>query len=144
MAKLKKGSDAAKAWGKKMKALRTSKTKANINKPVFVKRSKVKPKMSKKNSRRHGKKGTTFHVIPDLFYAGAALELVGPAAGNVYDGFKQSGLGGLADNIDYSIKNQIIPAALPAAELAVAGIVIQKVAKWMGLNKIGSKDVKVF
>jgi hypothetical protein len=136
MAKLKKGSDAAKAWGKKMKAY--------INKPVLNHNGKVKPKMSKKNGRKHGKKGTTFHVVPDLLYAGAAATIALPLVDDVYDGYKSNGYTGAMKGLNWYVTEQMAPAAVPAAELAIAGIVIQKVAKWIGLNKIGTKDVKVF
>lgn len=140
---MKKGSKEAKEWGKRMRSLRKREKTQKVNKPISVKSGKVKT-MSKKE-RRHGKKGSVFHVIPDLFYAGAAIELVGPAAENVYSGFRSQGLSFAMDTVlPWSINNQIIPAVVPAAELAVIGVVIQKLAKFVGLNRIGTKDVKVF
>jgi hypothetical protein len=139
---MKKGSPEAKAWGKRMRTLRKKEKSQKVNKPVSVKSHKVS-KMSKKE-RRHGKKGTTFHVVPDVLYAGAAVELLGPAAENVYAGYKAQGASyALNEALPWSLGNQVMPAIVPAAEIAVLGIVIQKVAKYMGLNKIGTKDIKV-
>ncbi len=140
---MKKGSKEAKEWGKRMRAMRKKEKPQKVNKPVSVKSRKV-IRMSRKE-RKHGKKGTTFHVVPDLLYAGSAGMLLGGTAQSVWDGYKQNGLGyALNEALPFSFTNSMLPAALPAAELAVAGIVIQKVAKYLGLNKIGSKDVRVF
>ena len=139
---MKKGSPEAKAWGKRMRAMRKREKSRKINKPVSVMSHKVRS-MSKRE-RKHGKKGTTYHVIPDLMYVGAAAELLGPSAVNIYDGYKSGGLAGAQAGLNWSIGNQILPAVVPAAELAIAGIIVQKVARFMGLNKIGTKDVKVF
>ena len=140
---MKKGSPEAKAWGKRMRSLRKREKSQKVNKPVSVKCHKV-IRMSKKE-RKHGKKGTTFHVVPDLFYTGSAVELLGPAVGNMYDSARANGLSYAMDTVlPWAIQNQVMPAIVPAAELAVIGVVIQKAAKWLGVNRIGTKNVKVF
>lgn len=147
---MEKGSPEAIAWGRRMRKLREGEKTQKVNKPISVKSGKVKTmserdRRERRRERRHHKRGNTFHVIPDLFYAGAAIELVGPAAENVFSGFRSQGLNFAMDTVlPWSINNQVIPAIMPAAELAVIGVAIQKIAKYVGLNKIGTKDVKVF
>jgi len=135
---MKKGSPEAKAWGKRMRALRKGEKSQKVNKPVSVKSHKVM-RMSKKE-RKHGKRGTTYHAVPDLLYAGSAVELLGPAAQTVWANRSSMGSINTSDLIQY----QILPQVIPAAELAVIGVVVQKAAKYLGLNRIGTKDVKVF
>jgi len=76
MVRFKKGSPEAKAWGRRMMAMRTSKKGRNINKPVIVKASKVKYMTKRKDKRRHGMRK---HSIVEA--AGAAL--TGYQAGKV-------------------------------------------------------------
>lgn len=144
MAKLKKGSEAAKAWGRKMKALRNSKSKEKLNKPVLNHNGKVKPKMSEKNDRKPGKKRTTIHVVPDLLFAAGAVEFAGPLVDDLYYGWKDAGVNGFMKGLDWYVTQQMVPAAVPAAELAVAGIIAKKAAKWLGINRVGTKNIKVF
>lgn len=135
---MEKGSPEAKAWGRRMRALRKSEKSQKVNKPVSVKSPKV-IRMSN-DKKRHVKRKQVYHAVPDLLYAGSAVELLGPAAQAVWE--SRSDLGSV--NTTDLIKYQIIPQVVPAAELAVIGVVVQKAAKWLGLNKFGTKDVKVF
>jgi hypothetical protein len=114
-----------------------------IRKEAKADKKKGGVRMSKKDRVKH-KREPVFHVVPDLFYAGAAYELVGPALGNILE-YRSEGLSGMLDpaNVGYSV-GMMTQNALPAAELAVTGIVIQKVAKWIGINRFGSKRIKVF
>ena len=152
MAKLKKGSEAAKAWGRKMKALRTSKTKANINKPVFVKRSKVKPKMSKKN-RKYRHKERPIHLVPDVMEIGGIAFPFFNTGGTGYSAAGSlanaiMGTGGVSrsqamadavDNFTGNLKDSVIPAG----ELIIGGLVVKWLGKKFGLNKVGTKEVKI-
>lgn len=56
MVRFKKGSPEAKAWGKRMKAMRVSKGSRNINKPVIVKASMAKRRNPFKKHRHAMKK----------------------------------------------------------------------------------------
>jgi len=136
MAKFKKGSPEAKAY---MASIRPGRTRKASSRGV--------KRMSKRSKGR--KRESVFHAIPDLFYAGSALVIGGPAVSNAVGNYRNggggmSGLQTMVSDLPWTVSNEIIPNALPAAELAVTGIVIQKVAKWLGLNRFGTKRVKVF
>lgn len=136
---MKKGSPEALEWGRRMRNKRKSVDKKEY-KPESHGISKVRS-MSKRNKgvRRH-KSHTVYHAVPDLFYACAGVELLGPAAQTIW-----ANKGDLASiNPTDLIQYQIMPQVLPAAELAAIGVVIQKAAKWLGISRIGTKDVKVF
>jgi len=107
-------------------------------------RADKRGKRMSKDKRKSHRKETVFHLIPDLFYAGSAAELAGPTAVNVYNEFKAGGMAAAGPALNWSIHNELLPDAVPAAELAIVGIVVQKVAKYLGLNKIGTKRIKVF
>lgn len=148
MAKLKKGSEAAKAWGRKMEALRNSKKKGNINKPVFLKSRKVKT-MSKKDKHR-SKKKTVVHVVP------AALEGLGVLSPGLNPSLPNGGFLGVfsSSNPDMSSKFGAVmgglsgytemSALIPAGELVIAGMIAKWLGKKTGLNGIGTKEVRLF
>ena len=134
---MKKGSPEAKAWGAKMRRMRESKTgNRKRNKPI---RATSHMKDEKRKSRKRA-----FHVVPDLLYAGAGYELVGPALINLYGDFKGGGIQALGNqgNIEFSIE-QIKAGAIPAVELAIAGKIVSWAGKKLGLNKVGTKEVKL-
>jgi len=154
MAKLKKGSEAAKAWGRKMKALRVSKSKGNINKPDLDRSKKVKTKMSKKKSYRGKHRARAFHVVPDIMEIGGVAFPFFNSAGTGYSAAGSlanaiMGTGGVSrsqamsdavDNFTGNLKDSV----LPAGELIVGGLVVKWIGKKFGLNKIGTKEVKLF
>lgn len=139
MARLKKGSPEAKAYMDKIRN----------GKPIRDDKPKGERRMTKRKSKGVRHKKEIYHAIPDLFYAGAAAIIAGPAASNAYGNYKNGG-GGMAglqtmvSDLPWTVSNEVIPNALPAVELAVVGVIIQKVAKMVGLNRIGTKRVKVF
>lgn len=153
MAKLKMGSEAAKAWGRKMKALRNSKSERNINKPVSVKHSTKKViKISKKNKgHRSGKRA--FHVVPDLMEVGGIAYPFIDSSTTGYSALGSlsnavMGTGGVsrsqavADAFD-NLKGNFQNSLLPAGELIIGGLVVKWLGKKTGLNKVGTKEVKI-
>ena len=136
--KMKKGSPEAIAWGRRMQSLRKNESR-KVDKP----RKTVSVKtMSKKRSR---KQKTVWHAIPDLFYAGSAVELAGPAVVNMYNDVKGGGLSALGDAQNISASLDLVKAgAIPAVELAIVGKLVQIAARKLGLSRIGTKEVKLF
>lgn len=146
MAKLKKGSEAAKAWGRKMKALRTSKSKGNINKPVRVRRSR---KLMSRKKEYHRKHKSEIHVIPDLFYASAAaipfVTTTPESQTSAVDSLMMPGapIGERVANFANASTQGAIQNIVPIAELAVIGWAARVLGKKLGLNRIGTKEVKL-
>lgn len=156
MAKLKKGSEAAKAWGRKMRELRNSKSKRNINKPVSVMHSRKKViRISRKNrghkEHRGGKRA--FHVVPDLMEVGgiaypfidssttgySALGSLGNAVMGTGGVSRSQAISDAFDNLKGNFSNSL----LPAGELIIGGLVVKWLGKKTGLNKVGTKEVKI-
>lgn len=134
MAKFEKGSPEAKAWGRKMALLRDGGSMKKPRGNSVVKKTGTK--------RRIGK--MKVHLLPDIFYVGAGYELVGPAIINMVEDVKGGGMAALGDqgNIMGSL-DMVKAGAIPAAELAVVGIVLKWAGKKLGLNRVGTKEVKL-
>ena len=141
MAKFKKGSPEAKAWGRKMQSLRST------GKP---KKSMPRGKSMAKKRNGFGKRKMTVHLIPDV------METVGvlyPAlidnTGNNFTVASQLTMPGTvsekfygavgAMTQQYSTPGELIPAGA----LVVAGLIVKWIGKKTGLNKIGTKEVKI-
>lgn len=90
------------------------------------------------------------HLIPDLLYAGAAAEpfINGDnTGGDAALGYALRNGGGdlstTAEGTIWRVKQNIVPAAKDAAILAIIGYAFQWMGKKTGLNKIGTKKVKL-
>ena len=147
MAKFKKGSPEAKAWGKRMRALRMSKDHGNVNKPVSVKHTRKVIRISKKDKRRKSERA--IHLVPDALAVGAGAALVGPEAGFIVNLWKDgsppwSSTGPFGGGAAGETIGNIMTGVKPAAYLAGAAIGAKYIGKWLGLNRVGSKKVKLF
>ena len=143
MAKLKKGSPEAKAWGRKMKALR-SQGKPKSRGP----RGNSMAEKPKKN----GKRKMTVHLIPDALIAGGVISPSfdpNTSAGNDFWGALTTSsnptVGTKVSQSIVALKDEYTSFGnlLTAAELIVGGIVVKWIGKKTGMNRIGTKEVKL-
>lgn len=138
MAKLKKGSDEAKAY---MASIRPD----HKRKAVKSRYRGVKNVSKRKESH---KQKTVWHVLPDLAYAGAVVSLAGPPATgaiaqyNSIDGTFSQKMGSVAENMP-GILMDAKAGVVPAIEFFIAGKVIAWAGKIAHLNRIGTKEVKL-
>lgn len=100
--------------------------------------------------RRGGHKSKPkIHVVPDILYLASATVLLGPAITNEIGQFRNNSgtlsdkIGAVAENIVPNLTDNVIPNVIPAVELAIIGKVISWGGKKLGLNKLGTKEVKV-
>ena len=104
--------------------------------------------------RKDGKKrtGNVIHVIPDIFYTSAvALPFItiGPGesqsaitvVSDVLHGSTPIGQG--VNNFISAVSDNVIPDLIPMAELAAVGYGLRWLGKKVGLNRIGTKRVKI-
>lgn len=100
-----------------------------------------------KTKRRH--KERAVHLIPDALAVGAGAALVGPEVGYIVNLWKEgsppwSSTGPFAGGAAGETVGNLMVGAKPAAYFAGAAIAAKYVGKWLGLNRVGSKKVKIF
>lgn len=97
--------------------------------------------------RRH--KERAVHLIPDALAVGAGAMLVGPEVAYVADLWKQgqppwSPDGPFSGGAAGVTIGNIEVGAKPAIFLGAAALGAKIVGKWLGLNRVGTKKVKLF
>ena len=88
----------------------------------------------------HRRKERELHLLPDVFEVGAAGILTIPAAQAVWA--NRSDLGAINGSDLWA--NQIKPQIVPAIELGVVGLALKWIGKKTGLNRVGTKGVRLF
>ena len=88
------------------------------------------------------------HLVPDLFYAGAAMvPFMQPGAGSTtsaVDALMQPGtVGEKFTNSVYNLGQSVKSNWVEIAELAVIGVLAKWAGRKVGANKIGTKKVKL-
>ena len=93
----------------------------------------------------HRRSKPVIHALPDLVGAAAIATLIVPSAENMWYNYTSTGSMGnmfTQGNLLYDVdimKGQVIPAV----EVGIAALVIKWGGKKLGLNRIGTKGVKV-
>ena len=143
MAKLRKGSPEAKAWGRKMSALRS---------PGKPKSGRPRGNSVTKKTKKNGKRKMIVHLIPDVLIAGGVISPSfdqNTSAGNDFWGALTTPtnptLGIKASQSIVALKDEYTNSGnlLTAAELIIGGLVVKWVGKKTGMNRIGTKEVKL-
>ena len=101
----------------------------------------------KAKSVRH-RRPDEIHLVPDLFYAGAAMvPFMQPGAGSTtsaVDALMQPGtIGEKFTNSVYNLGQSVKSNWVEIAELAIIGVLAKWAGKKIGANKIGTKKVKL-
>ena len=102
-----------------------------------------------KSKSHRGKQKTVWHVLPDLAYAGSAVSLAAPpitgaiAQYNSIDGTFSQKMGSVVQSLP-GILMDAKSGVVPAIEFFVAGKVISWAGKVAHINRIGTKEVKLF
>lgn len=136
---MKKGSPEAKAWGRRMRAMR-NKGSSKVNKRVSVKSSS---RMSKRKS--YGKKSKrAIHLVPDALAVMVPVSLVTEQTAG-------SSVIANVQNKDYSGAATVLMDEITSTAGLKAPVVFgigALVAKWagrkLGLSRIGTDEVKLF
>jgi len=113
----------------------------------------VKHKTERRRSyhkhRVYHKRQEVYHALPDIFYAAAAAEpLVQPGGES-----SQSVIGVLSDpsmslsekalNAPFALEQSVMANWKSIAVLGIGGYALQWIGKKTGLNKVGTKKVKI-
>ena len=96
----------------------------------------------------HKQKSDVIHLIPDVFFAGGALVPFtmpgGGASQSVLQVFQTEGFNGYSlMNATYALEQSTIANWKDIAVLGVLGIAAKWAGKKVGLNRVGTKKVKI-
>ena len=117
-----------------------------------TKSTKPKRRYSRKAFKAHRHRPDTIHLIPDAMYASAAaLPFITTAPGTSQSAVEVIGavargetpIGEGVQNFITATLGNVRQDIVPMAELAVVGYAIQYAAKKVGLNRVGTKRVKI-
>ena len=137
MAKLKKGSPEAKAWGRKMQRLRGSGKKS---KKVFKARSAESSggRMPKSKSKR------AIHLVPDALAVMVPVSLVTEetAGSSVFANVQQKDFNGAATVLMQEVTT--VAGLKAPVVFGIAALVAKWAGKKLGLSRIGTDEVKLF
>ena len=101
-----------------------------------------------KNKRKHRRKAE-IHLIPDALGVAAGAALVGPEVGMIVNLWENgappwSQYGPFGPGATGETIQNLKDGAVPAAYFAAGAVAAKYVGKWLGLNRIGTKKVKLF
>lgn len=104
---------------------------------------------SKSNKGKHRRSKPQIHLLPDLFYAGAAaipfVTTTPDSSSSAVDSLMAPGvpIGERIGNAAWAAREGAVQNAVPIAELAVLGIAFKWAGKKLGLNRVGTMGVKL-